>query len=117
MWDIIVPAPKVLTEQYLADVRRMESELRLLSVRDDSGNEFGLTKVLSIADADEAAKVEPLIAALPVAARLEGMRQAMPEFSQALLAFTPDENELRWLRIMLRSREQTTACSQIEFDI
>ncbi len=109
VWDIIVPAPKSLTEEYLDDVRRLEQQLRQLTVLDASGNRLGLTKVLSIADADEAAKVEPLIAALPVTARLEGMRQAMPEFSQALLAFTPDENNLRWLRIMLRSREQTAA--------
>jgi predicted RND superfamily exporter protein len=37
------------------------------------------------------------------------MRRAMPEFSQALLTFDVDHSGLRWLRVMLRSREQTTA--------
>ena len=62
-----------------------------------------------MADADRAAQVDTLIAALPVTARLEGMRRAMPEFSQALLTFDADESGLRWMRIMLRSREQTAA--------
>lgn len=42
------------------------------------------------------------------------MRLAMPEFSQALLTFEPDASGLRWLRIMLRSREQTTASVKSE---
>lgn len=109
VWDIMLPAPKQISQEYLNQVLQLETQLRELSASDDYGNEFRLTKVLSMADADLAAKVEPLIAALPVTARLEGMRLAMPEFSQALLTFDVDEEGLRWLRIMLRSREQTTA--------
>ncbi len=109
VWDVMLPAPKVVSQEYLNEVLQLETQLRELVASDDKGNQFRLTKVLSMADTDLAAKVEPLIAALPVAARLEGMRQAMPEFSQALLTFDVDEGGLRWFRVMLRSREQTTA--------
>ncbi len=117
VWDIMLPAPKVISQEYLDEVLKLEQQLRGLEVASEltsevdrgGGTTFKLTKVLSMADADQAAQVESLIAALPVRARLEGMRRAMPEFSQALLTFEPDEHELRWLRVMLRSREQTAA--------
>lgn len=114
VWDIMLPAPKAISQEYLNEVLNLETQLRELSAADDTGNQFRLTKVLSMADADLAAKVEPLIAALPVTARIEGMRLAMPEFSQALLTFEADASGLRWLRIMLRSREQTTASVKSE---
>ena len=109
VWDIMLPAPKVVTQGYLDEVLKLEQQLRAREVVGDEGEKFQLTKVLSMADADQAAQVEPLIATLPVTARLEGMRRAMPEFSQALLTFEADKSELRWLRVMLRSREQTAA--------
>lgn len=109
VWDVMLPAPKAISQEYLNQVLQLETQLRALSATDDSGNKFSLTKVLSMADADLAARVEPLIGALPVTARLEGMRRAMPEFSQALLTYNVDTTGLRWLRVMLRSREQTTA--------
>lgn len=109
VWDVMLPAPKAISQDYLNEVLQLETQLRELSATDSGHAKFSLTKVLSMADADLAAKVEPLIAALPVTARLEGMRRAMPEFSQALLTFEADEVGLRWLRVMLRSREQTPA--------
>ncbi len=114
VWDIMLPAPKIITQEYLNEVLKLESQLRELSVKDDGGDEFRLTKVLSMADADLAAKVEAILAALPVTARLEGMRRAMPEFSQALLTFDADKSGLRYLRVMLRSREQTSASVKSE---
>jgi uncharacterized protein len=114
VWDIMLPAPKVISQDYLNEVLKLETQLRELVASDAEGNAFRLTKVLSMADADLAAKVEPLMAALPVTARLEGMRHAMPEFSQALLTFNVDTSGLRWLRVMLRSREQTTASVKSE---
>jgi predicted RND superfamily exporter protein len=109
VWDVMLPAPKAISQEYLNQIMQLETQLRALSATDDGGNKFSLTKVLSMADADLAARVEPRIGALPVTARLEGMRWAMPEFSQALLTYNVDTSGLRWLRIMLRSREQTTA--------
>ncbi len=109
VWDVMLPAPKTITQEYLSEVLKLETQLRQLSVGEREQDALGLTKVLSMADADHAAQVETLIAALPVTARLEGMRRAMPEFSQALMTFDVDESGLRWLRVMLRSREQTPA--------
>ncbi len=109
VWDIMLPAPKILTQGYLDEVLELEQQLRGLTVEGEAGEQFRLTKVLSMADAVKAAEVEPLIAAFPVTARLEGMRRAMPEFSEALLTFKPDAGGQRWLRVMLRSREQTAA--------
>ena len=73
VWDIMLPAPKTITQPYLDEVLKLENELRQLSVGENDEVKLGLTKVLSMADADRAAQVEGLIAALPVTARLEGM--------------------------------------------
>lgn len=108
VWDVMLPAPKVLTDKYMATVLELEERLRSLRTSSDDGG-LALTKVLSIADADAAARVGPLFANLPLGARLEGMRRAMPVFTQALLTQTEESESTRWLRIMLRSREQATA--------
>lgn len=107
VWDIMLPAPHVLTDAYMADVGKLEDRLRELHAGSEGG--LRLTKVLSMADADAAARTQPLLAALPLAARIEGMRSAMPVFTQALLTQPDPDEPTRWLRIMLRSREQSTA--------
>jgi predicted RND superfamily exporter protein len=85
--------------------------LRELRVSDGE-RQLGLTKVLSMADAELASRTGPLLAALPVSARLQGMRAAMPDFSRILLTPNPlprDESGQLWLRIMLRSHERVSA--------
>jgi len=84
--------------------------LRELSVSDGQ-EEVRLTKVLSMADADEAGRSMTLIAALPASTRIRGMKAAMPEFSKALLS-QPKGDRQHWLRIMLRSREQASASNK-----
>ncbi|MCA9191855.1 MAG: MMPL family transporter [Planctomycetales bacterium] len=108
VWDVMLPAPRNLNEAYLAQVMQFEDRLRKVIVAAD-GEQVTLSKVISIADADNAARSNPVFAALPVAARLEGMRQAMPDFISTLLTNAPDENDLRWVHILLRSREQVSA--------
>ncbi len=108
VWDIMLPAPPTITEAYLASVRELEDRLRALRTTTQADG-LMLTKVLSIADAELAARSGPLLAAMPLAVRLEGMRQAMPVFSQALLTSSSKDEPVRWLRIMLRSREQASA--------
>ncbi len=109
VWDVMLPAPKVITEDYMKTVQHLEDELRGIFTSPDGYTELRLTKVLSIADANAAAQVNPLLAKLPVTARIEGMRGAMPIFTNALLTPNADADGVRWLRIMLRSREQSTA--------
>ncbi len=108
VWDIMLPAPARIDGAYVEQVLALEQELRSISVKTDAEC-LELTKVLSIADAVEAASAGPLLSALPVAARLQGMRAAMPEFTGALLTDEVDQSNHLWLRIMLRSREHASA--------
>lgn len=109
VWDIMLPAPAKITNAYLNEVLLLEEQLRELSVA-DGPQEVRLTKVLSMADADKAGQSVTLIAALPASARIRGMKAAMPEFSKALLSQPADGQS--WLRIMLRSREQSSASAK-----
>ncbi len=118
VWDVMLPAPESISLEYLAQVIELENELRLLRVA-DGGQELRLTKVLSIADAELASRSSPILSALPVSARLQGMRAAMPDFSKILLTNNPlfgsaDQSGLRWLRIMLRSHERVEAQAKQE---
>ncbi len=109
VWDVMLPIPAPLSGEALAQVAELEQELRALQVMD--GQEpLALSKVLSMADAELASRHGPLLAALPVSARVSGIRAAMPEFSSVLLTSHPDPaNGLHWLRIMLRSHERVGA--------
>lgn len=108
VWDIMLAAPGSIGSDYIQQVLQLEKELRAIEVQ-EKGIRLKLTKVLSIADAIEAADADALLAAVPVSARLQGMRAAMPEFTGALLTRNVDPNGYRWLRIMLRSKEQVNA--------
>ncbi|MCC6508111.1 MAG: MMPL family transporter, partial [Pirellulaceae bacterium] len=114
VWDVMLPIPAPLNRDALAQVIELEQALRTLQVMD--GQEpLALSKVLSMADAELASRHGPLLAALPVSARLSGIRAAMPEFSSVLLtSHTDPANGLHWLRIMLRSHERVGAPAKNE---
>jgi uncharacterized protein len=112
VWDVMLPAPGVVSEDYLQAIRELEERLRDVHIKTEDGESTQLTKVLSIADADAAATSNPLLGALPLGVRLQGMRKAMPEFSDTLLTPAPDAEGRRWLRIMLRSEERAAASSK-----
>ncbi|KLU02516.1 protein secretion system [Rhodopirellula islandica] len=107
VWDVVLPAPDTITPEYANRVREFETELRELEVVDSvTGQTHGLTKVLSLADADEVAAMSPLLSLVTPEVRLAGMRTAIPTFADALLTFDPpQEGSQRQLRIMLRSEE------------
>ena len=102
VWDVILDAPNELTASYLQQVRELEDDLRKISIHGEK-----LTKVLSLADADQVASRSVVTAILPSSSRLSAMSVVMPVFFDALLTGSPDDN--RKLRIMLRSREQLDA--------
>lgn len=108
VWDIMLPAPAVIGNTYLEQVVALEERLRSIKVETDDGA-IQLAKVLSIADADLAGQSSRLLRVLPAQARLRGMQAAMPEFTGALLAPEVDSDGYRWMRVMLRSREQAPA--------
>jgi uncharacterized protein len=105
VWEVLLPAPASISNAYLDTVSNLEAELRQLA----SGN---LTQVISLADADQAARRSIVLATLPIEARLAGMRAAMPSFFDSLI--TPKkERNLRTLRIMLRSSERMTVTQKL----
>ncbi len=107
VWDIMLPAPAVIHDAYLRQVMSLEDQLRQVTVRTSQGP-LRLTSVLSIADLCSTVEAVPLAKAVPTAARIEMLSGAMPGFAGALLsANAPSDG--RWLRIMLRSREQAQA--------
>ncbi|GAB5402313.1 MAG: MMPL family transporter [Aureliella sp.] len=108
VWDIMLPAPPTINNNYLQQVLELENQLRLIEVKKEQTS-LRLAKVLSVADADLAGQTSTLIGALPASARLGGMQAAMPEFTGALLASETDEDGNRWMRVMLRSPEQAPA--------
>ena len=101
VWDVVLDAPDQLTAEYLLQVRELEQKLREIEV---DGRR--LTKVLSLADAEQIASQAPLLKLATPSMRLSGMQLKMPVFFDALLAKRPTN---RKLRIMLRSQEHLGA--------
>ncbi|TWT88052.1 efflux RND transporter permease subunit [Neorhodopirellula pilleata] len=111
--DVMIPAPDQITSEFLKTVRELEDRLR--AIRVGSQHDVGLTKVLSLADADAVAAQVTMLSFVSPEVRLAGMRSAIPTFAEALLTFpnasddrssqTDQATEQRWLRIMLRTQE------------
>jgi predicted RND superfamily exporter protein len=110
VWDVIVPAPATLDDEFLANVRSLQAQLRELVVPAEfpGGGQVGLTKVISLADVDEAAQGNRLLAVLPLNLRIQGMKAKMPAFSTSLHSQDPADGKY-YFRIMLRSRERQSA--------
>ena len=108
VWDVILPAPKVLSQRYLDLV--MDLEAKLLALEVPGMESLRLTKVMSFADVDHASRASPILGRLSIEARLMGMRQVMGSFVDTLITRPVDEQ--RFLRIMLRSREQAEAAQK-----
>ncbi|WP_236620906.1 efflux RND transporter permease subunit [Rhodopirellula sallentina] len=126
VWDVVLPAPSTITPTYFERVRELEDQLRKIELKVDGEQNANdsttdpsnvrLSKVLSLADADEVARQVTMLSFVTPDVRLAGMRAAIPTFAEALLTF-PDTVEqqadapsdslemTRSLRIMLRSNE------------
>ena len=113
VWDVVVPAPAVLNDEYLAQVRNLQVKLRALTVADDQHDPPlpGLTKVISLVDALDAAEADLTVAALAPSPELRAQMMAgfMPNFMTTLRSTDPDEYGQGRLRIMLRARERQPA--------
>jgi len=116
VWDVIIPAPRVLDAAYLSRVRRLEEQLRALtSVDPTSGNKVpALTKVISLVDALDAIDADPLAARITREPQLraEVLGGLMPSFVAALRSTDLNEHGEASLRIMLRSRERQPAAEK-----
>ena len=113
VWDVIIPAPPTLSREYLARVRRLEQRLgELTAPHPETGQPVpALTKIISLADALDAAEADPTIAAFTPTPELraQAMAAAMPTFMGALRSTEVDKNGQARLRIMLRARERQPA--------
>ena len=108
VWDVILPAPKILSQRYLDQVTELEMNLRTLEAPGEVP--LRLTKVMSFADADLASRSSSIMSRLSIETRLLGMRQVMGSFVDTLIS-KPSDGQ-RYLRIMLRSREQAEAAQK-----
>jgi predicted RND superfamily exporter protein len=110
VWDVLIPAPRTLDNEFLSQVRDFEQALREITIVDDQGHEVvGLTKVLSLVDGIDAAAVNPLLARIPPELKARGMEKTMPHFVAALRTRKENPAESNYLRVMLRAREQQSA--------
>lgn len=112
VWDVVIPAPAKLDEAYLARVRKLEQRLREIEVVGaEQRKQPGLTKVISLVDAIDAASSDSLLAALPVDPELkaETLRTMLPFFTAALRHVPTEGQSGGKLRIMLRARERQPA--------
>ncbi len=115
VWDILLPAPEKLDWPYLQRIQRLEDRLRREVVVSWEGRLTpGLTKVLSLIDAVDAASPQPL-AEVRYDWLREGMiglgmnliRHRMPSLFESLYGSDPTTSPPEfWYRIMLRSRER-----------
>ena len=103
VWDVIIPAPRRLTDEYVDRISKLQSSLRDLTL---PNGEPSLTKVISLIDAVEAADLKALIG---VEMRAAAMSASMPTFVAALRNSKPAEDGRYYLRIMLRARERQSA--------
>jgi len=109
VWDVLIPAPKNLDEEYLLKVRDLEMNLRAIQIdpQHSAGEAATLTKVISLVDVLDASKKDTALAILGAETQISTMSLAMPTFMGALQG--KDEEGRRWLRIMLRARERQQA--------
>lgn len=123
VWDIVVPAPAILTQPYLNELEGLQERLRGIEIdlskyaspalgSTGEVSLLRLSKVISVADAIKTAEGDRWLSLLPAAAKLEGMKRTMPEFMAAMLTEPDAETGRRQLRIMLRSPESTDAAAK-----
>jgi len=119
IWDVMVPAPTPITEDYFDRVVEMEKELLAIRVppKEKGGESLGLTSALSLADTDQVARSATVLRMVPIEARLLGMKQTMGKFFETLLS-EPDRTDptqsKRAVRVMLRSKERSESEQKME---
>ncbi|MEM9658871.1 MAG: MMPL family transporter, partial [Planctomycetota bacterium] len=112
VWDLMIPAPDSLQQDYLQRVLKWERRLQRRAP--------DLAKAISLADALDAGAggfdqmpVGGAAADVAVRAGLGVVRAKMTEFIEAIYHVDPQDGR-RWLRILLRSPEQLPAKEKTE---
>ncbi len=108
--DLLVPVQGKLTPEFLEKVDALQQELQQLTIQ--AGKRRGepaLTKVISLADADRAARHTGVLALIPFPLRFETMHLVMPKFVAAMYSEESDRAGQGWFRIMLRTTQRQTS--------
>lgn len=110
VWDIAVPVPNSIQSSVQREVAQLEERLRAIRVGDKSVS-VSLSHVMSVLDADDVVGESFIMKRLGLEGRLLAMKPLMGSFLGTLVGSEKDKNgqEQRYLRIMLRSREQVAA--------
>lgn len=98
-WEVNFPAPEKLTDEYLAKVRKLADELRL--VKGDRG--LALTKVLAVTDGVDLIPTIPILSGT-LTAKEGHLSRIVPEFLPSL--YNPTKGRMR---IMLRAYERQSS--------
>lgn len=120
VWDVMIPAPMPMTEEYFDRVLALEKELLAIEVQsqEPGAEPLKLTSALSLADTDRVARTATVLRMIPLEARLLGMQQSMGSFFGTLLSppqrGSIDGDRTRALRLMLRSRERSESEQKTE---
>jgi hypothetical protein len=104
-WELNFPAPAVLTEEYLDQVRVVAGKLRGLEARTTPDR---LTKLVVLTDGLDMIPTNVLFTRLSLATRMNLLNAVQPDFAVGL--YNPDEGRMR---IMLRSLERQPAASKL----
>ena len=116
VWDVMIPAPRTLTFDYLSHIDRLEQRLRSeVLIETNIGLEPGLSKVISLGDVISSivnAESMPLLRDALVPVIVTGMKIAMPGYLNATFSSDPNEPNQFYLRIMLRSKERRSAAEK-----
>ena len=114
--DIVIPAPKPLTAEFLESVRQLQDRLRdEFSSDDPTDTTRPLSKVISLADATLVKPSSKTLGAdFIVQRQLSLARQPIPDFFDALYAEDPSSGK-QYFRIMLRARERQSAAQKRAF--
>ena len=100
-WEVNLPAPKKLDEQYLAQIRKLTQRLRDEFKGDGDGQ---LTKVISLTDGLDMVPKRVLLLKLSLNGRLKALRQFQGEFESTL--YNPEQGRMR---LVLRAKERQTS--------
>jgi len=114
IWDVMIPAPVPITEEYLDRVLAMEKELFAIEVPplERGGESLKLSSALSLADTDRVARGAVVLRMIPIEARFLGMKQSMGSFFGTLLS--EPVGGRRAMRVMLRSPERSESEQKME---
>lgn len=137
VWDVAIPAPDRLTNEYLAEAAAFENRLRSLQAGEGEAESARLSKVVGLPDVDgivvalldratnrlNAGTPSLMKGFLKTAMvqvidspeeRFQLMRNSLPEFLDALRSTKPDADGQHWLRISLRSPERASSASKLQ---